>query len=96
MLGQLLVRRGVITSKQLDEALNRRANGRLEDVLVTMGAATRAEVATALAAAVGIPFVTVMPQMVRPEALACLSPDFCVRNNVLPIARADVWLTVAV
>ena len=96
MLGQLLVRRGIITSEQLTAAMEKRGNGRLDDALVEAGAVSRAAVATALAAAVGIPFVTVMSQMVRPEALACLPPDFCVKNNVLPIALAEGWLTVAV
>jgi type IV pilus assembly protein PilB len=96
MLGQMLVRRGVITAEQLADAMSRRGNGRLEDALVDIGAASRADVATALATAVGIPFVTVMPQMVRPEALACLPADFCAKNNVLPISLAEGWLTVAV
>jgi type IV pilus assembly protein PilB len=96
MLGQLLVRRGIITSEQLAAAMEKRGNGRLDDALVEAGAVSRAAVATALAAAVGIPFVTVMSQMVRPEALACLPTDFCVKNNVLPIALAEGWLTVAV
>jgi len=96
MLGQLLIRRGLITTEQLTAAMEKRGNGRLEDALVGLGFVSRAAVATALAAAVGIPFVTVMPQMVRPEALACLPADFCLKNKVLPIALAEGWLTVAV
>lgn len=96
MLGQLLVRRGVISAEQLAAAMEKRGAGRLEDALVETGAASRVAVATALAAAVGIPFVTVTPQMVRHDALACLPADFCVKNNVLPIALAEGWLTVAV
>ncbi|HEV2294630.1 MAG TPA: GspE/PulE family protein [Tepidisphaeraceae bacterium] len=95
MLGQLLVRRGLITPEQLTAALDKRGNRRLEDALVETGAISRTAVATALATAVGIPFVTLMPQMVRPEALACLPADFCIKNNVLPMALAEGWLTVA-
>jgi type IV pilus assembly protein PilB len=96
MMGQLLVRRGLITAEQLNQAMERRGAGRLEDALVEMGLASRQDVATTLAAAVGVPFVTVVPPMVRPEALSCLPVEFCTRNNVLPIALAEGWLTIAV
>ena len=96
MLGQVLVRRGLITPEQLAAAMEKRGNGRLEVALVAADVITRSGLATALATAVGVPFITVMPQMVRPEALACLPAPFCVKNNVLPMALAEGWLTVVV
>jgi type IV pilus assembly protein PilB len=95
-IGQLLVRRGLITPEQLSEALERGGPAGLEDALVDMGFASRQDVAATLAAAVGIPFVTVIPAMVRPEAVSCLPTEFCTKHNVLPLSLAEGWLTIAV
>src|SRR5688572_24396281 len=97
MIGQLLMRRGLITSEQLATASSKAVGGvGVGDALVEMGVVTRKDIAAALAGAVGIPFAVVIPQMVRPEAVSALPVHFCEKHNVLPISIAEGWITVAV
>src|ERR671913_33356 len=72
MIGQLLVRRGLITPEQLAAAMARKGGARVGDVLVEMGLVQRKDITAALAGAVGIPFAVIIPPMVRPEAVAAL------------------------
>jgi type IV pilus assembly protein PilB len=99
-IGQLLLQRGLITAEQLAEAVQvqqaRYRDRPLGEVLVELGRVTRRDVASTLAAAVGIPFAVLAPAMVRPEATACLTAEFCHKHNVLPLTSVDGWMTVAV
>src|SRR5688500_12577661 len=94
MIGQLLVRRGLITPEQLATATTKPGVG-VGDALVEMGLVTRKDIAAALAGAVGIPFAVIIPQMVRPEAVAALPVNFCQKHNVVPLSIAEGWITVA-
>jgi type IV pilus assembly protein PilB len=98
-LGEMLVRRGVLTRDQLDEALRvhqeKHAGRPLGEVLVELKLCTPADIQRALAAAVGLPFVTVTSRMVRPGAVSTLPREFCDEANLLPLSNTDGWLTVA-
>ena len=96
MIGQLLVRRGLITPEQLAAAMARKGGARVGDVLVEMGLVQRKDITAALAGAVGIPFAVIIPPMVRPEAVAALPVNFCQKHNVLPLSIAEGWITVAI
>jgi type IV pilus assembly protein PilB len=99
-LGELLRRRGVLTEEQLQSALAlqraKHPDRRLGTILVEQGYASERDVVAARAASVGLPFATITPRLVNPDALRLLPGEFCERRNVLPLAHADGWLTVAV
>jgi type IV pilus assembly protein PilB len=96
MIGQLLVRRGLITAEQLATATARPGSTGLADSLVELGFVARKDIAAALAGAVGIPFAVIVPPMVRPEAVSALPANFCQKHNVLPLSIAEGWITVAI
>ena len=99
-LGELLRRRGVLTEEQLQAALTlqrtKHPDRRLGTILVEKGYVSERDVVAARAASVGLPFAVITLRLVNPDALRCLPGEFCERRNVLPLAVADNWLTLAV
>ena len=98
-LGETLVQRGILTRDQLTDVLEAKANRYgdkpLVDILVELRAASKKDVLSALAATVGLPFVTLSAKMVRPGAMEALPREFCENANILPLSSVDGWLTVA-
>ncbi len=99
-IGELLIERGCITRKQLDEGLEyaKAHGGLLGQALVQLGYVTEEEVALALTAQYGFPYLPLesyeidldLPTMV-PEATArqyCLIPVDRI-GNALTLAMAD-------
>jgi len=90
-IGELLINAGVVTEAQVRAALGRRgAPGaqRLGEVLLAQGLCTPSDIARALAAQHGLPFVE-LPEDVPPEVTALVSVDFQSEHRVLPF-RVEV------
>ena len=89
-----------MTREQLSEALEYqrdKAPGKLlGNVLVELGFVTDADVASTLAAAVGITFTKLVPDMIQPEALGVLPWPFIEKHNLMPVSVADGRLSIAV
>jgi glycosyltransferase XagB len=83
-IGERLLREGVITEKELDEALEaqRRSGGRLGEILLAGGMITEGPLARNLADQWGLPFVDGDPDRVRPDLL---EPDTAFELGVVPI-----------
>src|SRR5688572_6386499 len=98
-LGEQLVKRGVIRPEQLREALTARVErfgGKpLADVLADLGMASRKDTLAAQASILGVPFASLSTRLVRPGAVDALPREFCHANNLLPLACAEGWITVA-
>ncbi len=99
-LGDLLLARGVITEKQLQEALAEQSRtGRkslLGEVLVNLRFVTEDQVVEALASAYGVPFARLTPRIADPRVTDRLPREFIDSHNVLPLFLVDGVLTVAV
>ncbi len=99
-LGDLLIARGLLTSEQLDDALQeQRASGDtrlLGELLIGLGFVTEAEVMEAVAGSYGVPFVSVAPRIADPRAIDALPRDFIEAQGVLPLFLVRDTLTVAV
>ncbi len=99
-IGDLLIRRGVITQAQLEDALEeQRRLGHsklLGEVLVSLGLATHEEVMEALASGYGVPFARITPRLADPRVTEALPRDFIESHCVLPLFKVDDTLTVAV
>ena len=94
-LGRILVRSGVITAEQLDDALEQ-VNGRsLTAVLDELGYATDKAIATSVADSMGLEFVDLGVIEIDPHAATLLSSDIARRYHVLPIGIEDDELVVA-
>ena len=86
-LGDILVEAGVISAKQLQEALSKQKilGKRLGKVLVDTGITTEDSIATTLAAQMNIPYLNLNEITITPEVLTTI-PDGIVRShNLLPV-----------
>jgi len=97
-LGDLLLREGVIRREQLERALeDARANGtRVGYSLVKLGYLTDQQLAVALARQYGLRAVDLERVQLDPKLLKLIPGDFAVRHQVLPLARRERTLIVAV
>ena len=87
-LGQLLLRSGVITQEQLDQALEKQKNSDqrqlIGEVLVGMGFVDEATVLEALAGAYDIPFASDTARLADPRVIEELPREFLEEHGVLP------------
>jgi type IV pilus assembly protein PilB len=99
-VGDVLTERGLVTAKQVEEAVavqQSEAKRRLlGEILVELGHCTQAQLIAALADASGIPFVDLTPKFVDPDVIGLLPRDFVNDRHVLPLYKVDDMLTVAV
>jgi type IV pilus assembly protein PilB len=99
-LGQLLLRRGVLTNEQLENALaqQKECDERklIGEVLVEMGLASNSVVLETLAEAYGIPFASDTARLADPKVIEVLPRDFLEEHGVLPMFLVRDVLTVAV
>lgn len=85
-IGELLIEAGVVTEEQVRVALGRRGapgHQRLGEVLVAQGLCTPADIARALAAQTGLPFVE-LPEDIPQAITGLVSVDFQAEHRVLP------------
>ena len=99
-LGELLIERGLITPKQLDDALEeQRRTGRkklLGEILVDLHFVTEEQVVETLAHAYGVPYAKLTPRVADPRVTDQLPREFIEAHHVLPLFLVDGVLTVAV
>jgi len=96
-LGDLLVREGLISQKQLDQALGeQRASGdRLGYTLVKHGFVREIEITRMLARQYRVPAVDLSRFEVDPKLIKLVPADVALKNTVLPLRREGRTLTVA-
>jgi len=100
-LGELLLKEGLITSKQLDEAISvqKQEGGRLGEILVKLGMIKEEQIVAALDKQLSIPYFSSGTARLKPatdQGLDRLIPqEFALKNAVIPISRTLRSLTVA-
>ena len=99
-LGEMLIGRGLITPKQLQDALeHQRENGKralLGETLVQLGFVSDYDVMEAVAESYGIPFARDIARISDPRTLEVLPREYLVEHLVLPMFLVRDVLTVAV
>jgi signal transduction histidine kinase/HPt (histidine-containing phosphotransfer) domain-containing protein len=97
-LGELLLQRHVITQDQLEYALaqQQRDGGRLGRILHELGFVSEAEVAQALGHKYGIPYIDLDRHAIEPTLTRLIPPDMARQHQIVPIAKVDHTLSVAV
>jgi len=90
-IGEMLVRRGVLTEAQLEEALRVREKKRkrLGEIVVELGFATEEQIAACLGAQFGYEVVDPTDLVPEPSALDMLGPEFALSHRVLPVRNTD-------
>ncbi len=100
-LGQILVRQASLTEKQLDEALTLQKENtegkKLGEILIERKFVTEEDMLRALAYQLDLPFYDRLPvNDIDPTLVIDISIQFCRDNHLLPIAKDDFNVTVAV
>ncbi len=97
-IDQLLLERGQITEEQLTQAksVQSQTPGKsLAQVLLTMNAASEAQILSAVAQTLNLPFETPEKPQVDAEAFSMLSPDYIRKQLVMPLRFEEKSLVVA-
>ncbi|GAV31515.1 type II secretory pathway, ATPase PulE/Tfp pilus assembly pathway, ATPase PilB [Coriobacteriaceae bacterium EMTCatB1] len=86
-LGLLLVRAGIITERQLNDALEvHKATGSpLGRVLVDLGYASQGAILSVMARQIGIPYIDFAQQKPDPAAIAVVPKDLANRYTLMPV-----------
>ncbi|MCS6915375.1 MAG: ATPase, T2SS/T4P/T4SS family [Myxococcales bacterium] len=96
-LGEILLRRNLITQAQLDQALEhqRHTGERLGSVLVNLGFVTMQDMVTALGEQLGVEVILQDRVEIDPSARGILPLDFIRRHEVVPLWANDKILRIA-
>jgi type IV pilus assembly protein PilB len=96
-LGDILVRRGLITGGQLEAALAAQGSepGMLGRILVRRGLITMEQLGDALAEQFGVPFVEIMPQAVNPQVTRLLPEKLARQRSCVPISTSGTTMQLA-
>jgi len=98
-IGEIFVSAGLITDEQLNQAVEKgRQLGvgqKIGDVLVSMGLVTERDKARCLGIQWGVQYVDLTDYPIQEEAVKCISQDIARRYKVIPIAKSDGTLTLA-
>ena len=98
-IGQIFISAGLITEEQLNQAIEKQrqlgTSEKIGDVLVNMGLITERDKAKCLGLQWGIQYVDLTEYQIEPEIVKCISQDLARRYKVVPIARNEDKLTLA-
>jgi type IV pilus assembly protein PilB len=96
-LGDILIRRGLVTPGQLDAALAAQGSerGMLGRILVRRGLVTMDQLGEALAEQFGVPFAELVPQAVNPQIVRLLPERLARQRSCVPVAVAGSTMQLA-
>lgn len=96
-LGDMLIKAGVITPDQLDEALaeQKKKGGRLGTYIVELGFASEEEVTAFLGKQYGVPTVDLAEHEIDKSVLRLIPPNVAEKYEVIPFARHGKSIRVA-
>jgi type IV pilus assembly protein PilB len=96
-LGELLIERGVITHEQLKIAMDyqKEHSGLLGEVLVELKFATEKDIAQALTAQYGFPYLPLNNYEIDTEVISAVPENICRQFCLVPIDKIGKSLTLA-
>jgi hypothetical protein len=97
-LGMILVKAGVISASQLEDALREQRsawNRHLGALLVDLGYASEADIAQTLAAQMRVPYIDIPVEGPEAAALRLVSPNLCQHHTCVPLRFEGNRLVVA-
>jgi type IV pilus assembly protein PilB len=96
-LGDLLVSKGLLTSKQLENALQEQkiSGNKLGSSLVKLGYISEKNLVSFLSRHYGVPAIDLSEVQIDPEAIKMIPPDVVFKYQVIPIKRVGSTLRVA-
>jgi len=97
-LGEMLVRAGVITQEQLEEALEsqkKSSNAKIGEILVRLGYTTEDKIFFHLARQLDIPYMSLRAQSIDAEVLNLIPGEMARKFNIIPIDKIGKFITIA-
>lgn len=96
-LGELLIERGVINQRQLEKALiyQREKGGLIGEILVDLGFAKEEDIAQALTAQYGFPYLPLANYDINPEVTNVVPGRVARQYLLIPIDKIGKNLTIA-
>ncbi|HIQ50736.1 MAG TPA: type II/IV secretion system protein [Nautiliaceae bacterium] len=102
LLGELLIKKGVITKEELLQALNKQKeykkkgiDKKLGEVLIELGFATEKEILETLSKQLGFSFVDLYAEKIDYDLLSSFPLNIIEKYNVLPFKRDSDYLYIA-
>jgi len=97
LLGELLIEKGLVSEKQVADALERqkKTGEKIGEALVAMGIVSDQQVVEALGTQLGYKVVDLEVTQIPPAVLELIPASICKKHNVIPIGREDGRITVA-
>lgn len=97
LLGEMLVGEGIVTQKQLDEALQKKekSGGFVGQLLVELGHIKQNELISFLVKQCKIPHISLADYHISKELLSLVPEEICLEHGLLPIDKLGKILTVA-
>ena len=96
-LGELLIERGVINTQQLDKAtaFQKERRGLIGEILVELGFAKEEDIAQALTAQYGFPYLPLSSYEINPEITKIIPARVARQYLLIPIDKISNNLTIA-
>jgi len=96
-LGELLIERKIISKDNLDKALviQKEKGGLIGEILVDLGFAKEEDIAQALTAQYGFPFLPLANYEIEPEVIKSIPENVCSQYCIMPVDRIGDSLTLA-
>jgi len=97
-IGELLIKNGIITQEQLDEALEqqKKKKKRLGEILIELGYLNSENLLWMISEQADIPFVEVQPQMLDSQLINKFPEDVLYNNLILPLYETEDKIYIAV
>lgn len=96
-LGELLIERGIINQAQLDKGLGvqKEKGGLIGEILVELGYAKEEDIAQALTAEYGFPYLPLNNYEINPETISIIPARVARQYFLIPIDKIGNNLTIA-
>ena len=96
-LGELLVERGLINRKQLEQALKAQKEeaGLIGEIIVSLGFAKEEEIAYALSLQYGFPYLPLHNYEIPKELLEIIPKQLATQYCLIPVDKIENTLTIA-
>jgi len=96
LLGQILIKRGMITKEQLQNALELQAKegGVLGETLINLGYVTERDIVVALIVQCGLPYIAVNKYEIDRKVIELISSKVARQFHIMPLDRVGDVLSV--
>jgi len=96
LLGQILLKKGLVSTEQLQEALNvqKKEKGLLGDILINLGYITEEKLSLALASQTDLRYIPVSKYKISREAIKVVPKELATAYGFVPLEKLGQVLTI--